>query len=182
MKVYIRKLLLVFHSITRSPGNDYFSVKFELNDGGRAKIRPEIFDIMDGSFLVRWRPFQNYEQVTVNIIDKNGKHVAQSPYVVANIFKEECDCPDDLNQWNSNMNCPATEKQILDDLELFPTIDIESLSDLAFKRHPQWSLVHYSLIDNKVYFTAFSTQTDNWISFYTVVPMAQHTYMNTVKI
>jgi len=141
-------LELVFHSITRSPGTDYFSVNF---DGGRVRIKPEIFDLKDGSFLVRYRPFQSYEQITINVIDKSGKHIAQSPYVVSNVLKDECDCPDGLNQWNVNMNCPTAEKQILDDLELFQTIDIAALGNRAFKRHPQWSLVHYSLIDNKVY-------------------------------
>ena len=150
-KLYVINLLLVFRSITRSPGIDYFSVNFDLNDGGRARIRPEIFDLKDGSFLVRHRPFQSYEQVMINVIDKSGKHIAQSPYVVSNVLKEECNCPNDLNQWNANLKCPTVEKQISDDLELFQTIDIATLADRAFERHPQWSLVHYSLIDNKVY-------------------------------
>jgi len=145
------KLISLFHSITRSPGTDYFSVNFDPSDGGRARIRPEIFDLKDGSFLVRYRPFQSYEQMTINVIDKSGNHIAQSPYVVSSVLKEECNCPDDLNQWNANMNCPTAEKQVSDDLKLFQTINIATMGDRAFERHLQWSLVHYSLIDNKVY-------------------------------
>jgi len=138
------------HSYTTSPGSDYFKVKIEQSDGGRARMGPQIYDLKDGSFLVRYRPYKSYEQIRISITDRNGKHISQSPYKVSNVFTDECNCPSSLDEWSGSMYCPPTEKQIKDDLELFPYIDITTLANRAFERHPSWSLVHYSLIDNKV--------------------------------
>lgn len=139
------------HSYTRSPGSDYFTVAIELDGGGRARMGPQIYDLQDGSFLVRYRPYKSYEQIKISITDRSGKHIAQSPYQVSNVFTDECNCPSSLDEWHANMHCSPMEKQIMDDLELFPYINTYTLGDRAFERHPQWSLVHYSLIDNKVY-------------------------------
>lgn len=137
-------------SYTTSPGSDYFTVKIEQSDGGRARMGPQIYDLKDGTFLVRYRPYKSYEQIRISITDKSGKHIAQSPYQISNVFSDECDCPSSLDEWYENMHCSPIEKQIRDDFELFPYIDTNTLGDRAFERHPLWSLVHYSLIDNKV--------------------------------
>lgn len=152
-------LHLICRSYTRSPGNDYFTVTIELGDGGRARMSPQMYDLQDGSFLVRYRPYKSYEQVRITITDRSGKHIDQSPYQVSSVFTDECDCPSSLDEWYVNMHCAPLEKQIKDDLELFPYINIYTLADRAFERHPLWSLVHYSLIDNKVYLLQQAVQT-----------------------
>ena len=144
-------LLILCNSYTRSPGSEYFRITIEQGGGGRARMAPQVYDLQDGSFLVRYRPYKSYEKIKITVTDRSGKHIAQSPYQVSNVFTDECNCPSDLDEWFNSMHCAPMEKQIKDDLELFPYINIYTLADRAFERHPSWSLVHYSLIDNEVY-------------------------------
>lgn len=69
----------LFCSFTHSLGEKAFEVKVTQEDGSRARIYAQVLDLQDGSYVVRFRPFETYSSLRINLLhDQN--HVAKSPY------------------------------------------------------------------------------------------------------
>ena len=74
-----------FCSITESPGEDAFQVKITSSVSGRLRAWVQKLDRHDGSFIIRYRMFASYPDLTIEITHK-GKHVANSPYRLQGLF------------------------------------------------------------------------------------------------
>ena len=69
------------------------------------------------------------------------------------IYQETCNCPSSLEDWLEAMQCPASYRQIKQDLSIFRSVDMEKVSRQAVDRFNQrgsHSLCHYVIKDNKV--------------------------------
>lgn len=71
-------LSFFFVSLTDSPGQATFDVKIT-SSSGRVRAWVQKLDRKDGSFIVRYRLFASYPDLTIEITHK-GKNVANSPY------------------------------------------------------------------------------------------------------
>lgn len=73
-------LSFFFVSLTDSPGQATFDVKIT-SSSGRVRAWVQKLDRKDGSFIVRYRMFASYPDLTIEITHK-GKNVANSPYKI----------------------------------------------------------------------------------------------------
>lgn len=78
------------------------------------------------------------------------------------IYHEYCDCPEvDPSIWQSTMQCPADEPQILDDFKSFPKVDLKRLrQEVPHRFSNRGGLIHYAIINNKVYRRTLGKYTD----------------------
>lgn len=78
------------------------------------------------------------------------------------VYHEYCDCPEiDASVWQSVMQCPAEEPQILADFKTFPTVDLQRLRQEVPQRFSnRGGLIHYAIINNQVYRRTLGKYTD----------------------
>ncbi len=78
------------------------------------------------------------------------------------VYHEYCDCPQlDASVWQSIMQCPAEEPQILADFKSFPTVDLERLRKEVPQRFVnRGGLIHYAIINNQLYRRTLGKYTD----------------------
>ena len=78
-------LMSVCFSFTESLGNNVFTVQVnEAASGVRTRTHIQVLDRHDGSYLVRYKLWQGYHSVVINV-QYNGQHVAASPYTLSGI-------------------------------------------------------------------------------------------------
>ena len=87
------------------------------------KIRTNLLDLKDGSYIFRYKLYENCDKLIINIL-YNDKHVAESPYQYNSVAAEDCKCPvygidDFLKFWQ----CGTVPEQIKKDFSVFKTID-----------------------------------------------------------
>lgn len=75
---------------------------------------------------------------------------------------EYCDCPEpDASVWQSVMQCPGDDRQILADFKSFPTIDLQHLrQEVPHRFSNRGGLIHYAIINNHVYRRTLGKYTD----------------------
>lgn len=78
------------------------------------------------------------------------------------VYHEYCDCPEvDSSIWQSTMQCPADEPQILDDFKSFPKVDLKRLrQEVPHRFSNRGGLIHYAIVNNKVYRRTLGKYTD----------------------
>ncbi|XP_048728730.2 protein O-glucosyltransferase 2-like [Ostrea edulis] len=143
-------------NFTHSLGEKAFEVKVTQEDGSRARIYAQVLDLQDGSYVVRFRPFETYSSLRINLLhDQN--HVAKSPYYLKGmVYHEDCYCPmSNIEKWYTTHECPDTYEQIDRDLSIFKKkLNLKKVASEAISRFNQkgmHSLTHYRIINNKVY-------------------------------
>ena len=111
----------------------------------------EKYSLGGGLIAYVCRFYSDHLALTLSITH-NGKHVAQSPYQLRNVFSDFCNCPyRTAEQWLSDFECPKSDPQIVADLEPFKLgINVSELSQRGAKEYEGWSYIHYSIIGNKV--------------------------------
>jgi len=63
-------------------GDDAFSANlFKSSDNGRTYAWMQVLDRHDGSYIVRYKMMQSYEDLKIEVLHK-GAHVANSPYLL----------------------------------------------------------------------------------------------------
>ncbi|XP_070828061.1 protein O-glucosyltransferase 3 [Chaetodon trifascialis] len=152
-------------NLTMSPGMDTFKVKISpLDKKEHIRIHvPPPLDRRDGSFLVRYRLYGTVLRgLKVEVLHQDAA-VAKSPYTIQGpVYHEYCDCPDtDASAWQSVMQCPAEEPQILADFKSFPTVDLERLrQEVPHRFVNRGGLIHYAIINNQLYRRTLGKYTD----------------------
>ncbi|XP_015760423.1 PREDICTED: KDEL motif-containing protein 1-like [Acropora digitifera] len=140
-------------NVTESPGEDAFLVRISTSSSARVRAWVQKLDRHDGSFIVRYRMFESYRDLTIEILHE-GQHVAKSPYTLqGGVYHETCFCPESNTEiWEKAMKCPLQIPQIMKDLAPFGNIHLKELAKEAVKRFgTNHALCHYSVINNKVY-------------------------------
>ncbi|XP_053175285.1 protein O-glucosyltransferase 3 [Scomber japonicus] len=152
-------------NLTLSPGKDTFKVKISSQDKNehlRVHVPPPL-DRGDGSFLVRYRLYGTaLRGLTVQVLHQDAA-VAKSPYTVPGpVYHEYCDCPEaDASVWQSVMQCPAEEPQMLADFKSFPAVDLQQLRQEVPPRFAnRGGIIHYAIIDNQLYRRTLGKYTD----------------------
>ncbi|KAM4553190.1 protein O-glucosyltransferase 3 [Fundulus diaphanus] len=152
-------------NLTLSPGKETFKVKISpLNKEEYIRVHtPPPLDRGDGSFLMRYRLYGSaITGLKVEILYQDVA-VAKSPYIIQGpVYHEYCDCPEsDASVWQRVLQCPAKEPQILADFKSFPTIDLQHLRrEVPLRFSNRGGLIHYAIIDNKVYRRTLGKYTD----------------------
>ena len=78
-------MVFICSSFTESLGNNVFTVQVNVAANGvRTRTTIEVLDRHDGSYLVRYKLWQGYHGVVINVL-YNGQHVAASPYALSGI-------------------------------------------------------------------------------------------------
>ncbi|XP_053482642.1 protein O-glucosyltransferase 2 [Ictalurus furcatus] len=140
-------------NFTTSPGANTFEVKITSLSEPFSRIWVQVLDRQDGSFLVRYRMYASYTDLSIQILLKN-KHVAKSPYILKGpVYHESCNCPEPSGAlWEKHMHCPSSFSQIQYDLSFFPKVDLERNAHEIPQRFGQrQSLCHYTIKNNQVY-------------------------------
>ena len=87
--------------------------------------------------------------------------VVYESYTSGLIHHEKCSCPEpDIQKWYSSMGCPASYRQIKQDLSIFKDLNLEDIASETisrFNKRGMHSLCHYRIIDNKVILCQFSS-------------------------
>ena len=73
-----------FSSFAYSPGPNAFQVTIKPTSG-RGRIWTQVLDRNDGTFLVRYRLFQTYPEMRIDVMS-GDRHVGQSPFIVTGNF------------------------------------------------------------------------------------------------
>ncbi|XP_033124676.1 protein O-glucosyltransferase 2-like isoform X2 [Anneissia japonica] len=114
----------------------------------------QMLDRHDGSFIVRYRMFDSYDNMQIEIKSGN-RQVAGSPYALeGSVYDEKCFCPnDDVDAWLESMQCrKEVHPQIEKDLIHFPNINLKNLAEQVVSRYAaHHSLSHYTIINNRIY-------------------------------
>lgn len=77
------------------------------------------------------------------------------------MYHEDCDCPySDSSDWLAVMKCPSKDPQIQQDFSSFPSIDLQSVRQEVPKRFYNRGVIHYSIIDNRLYRRTLGKYTD----------------------
>ncbi|XP_026168062.1 protein O-glucosyltransferase 3 [Mastacembelus armatus] len=152
-------------NLTVSPGNDTFKVKISALDKKeyiRVHVPPPL-DRRDGSFLVRYRLYNTALMGLKLEVLHHDAAVAASPYTIQGpVYHEYCDCPEpDASVWQSTMQCPAEEPQILEDFKSFPTVNLQRLREEVPHRFAnRGGLIHYVITNNQLYRRTLGKYTD----------------------
>ncbi|XP_041375930.1 protein O-glucosyltransferase 2-like [Gigantopelta aegis] len=138
-----------------SVGEKAFSVSTYSSDGSRVRIWTQVLDRHDGSYIVRFRPYETTTSLIIDVL-YGGKHVAKSPYTLKGpVYHEKCSCPQpDIGQFYKQLDCPKSYQQIKQDLGIFKKIDMKKVAKEAVKRFNNagaHSICHYKVINNKIY-------------------------------
>ncbi|XP_058500526.1 protein O-glucosyltransferase 3 [Solea solea] len=170
-------------NLTSSPGQETFKVKISSLDK-KEHIRihvPPPLDRGDGSFLMRYRLYGTaLKGLKVEVLHQDAA-VAGSPYILPGpVYHEYCDCPEpDASLWQSVMQCPAEEPQILADFKAFPSVDLQRLrQEVPLRFSNRGGLVHYAIIDNRLYRRTLGKYTD----FKMFSDEMLHSLMRKVKV
>lgn len=142
-------------NITRSVGDQAFVVTVTQTSGERVRAWVQVLDIQDGSYIVRFRLYQSYPDIIINVKYKD-EHVAKSPYTLSGmLYHEKCNCPvSKIDKWFDIMGCPESYHQINEDLAIFHDVDLDKVAEEAitrFSNRGMHSLSHYRIIENKIY-------------------------------
>ncbi|XP_030588116.1 protein O-glucosyltransferase 3 [Archocentrus centrarchus] len=162
---FIQAVDLKGENLTLSPGKDAFNVKIsslDVNEHIRVHVPPPL-DRGDGSFLVRYRLYSSALTGLHIQVSYGDAAVAKSPYTVQGpVYHEYCDCPEpDASAWQSAMQCPTKERQILADFKSFPAIDLQHLrQEVPHRFSNRGGLIHYTIINNQVYRRTLGKYTD----------------------
>lgn len=141
-------------SISDCPENA-FRVKLQSPHSGRVIHRMVINYLGSGLFLVQYKMFGDFEDVSLTITHDN-RHVSGSPYYLGVLFHNDCACPlVSAEAWLSRHECPEVEEaQIAEDLEPFRSaeegVNITELYQRASVAYSRNSFVHYSVVKGKV--------------------------------
>ncbi|RNA44218.1 KDEL motif-containing, partial [Brachionus plicatilis] len=138
------------------------------------RVRHEILDRHDGVFIVRFRIYQNYQNLVIVVKDKDDNHLDQSPYnLEGDVIQDNCECIEtNISKWYNYMQCNETYSQIYRDLDPFKKIkiDMDKFRNVIIKKFNQrfsQSLCNYVIKNNKVYrkcfgeYVGFSVFADN---------------------
>lgn len=142
-------------NISKSVGEKAFDVSISHAGGSRARAWVQVLDANDGLYIVRYRLYETYSDVTITI--KHGQdHVAKSPYKLSGyVYHEKCDCPvKRIEKWFETLECPESYQQIDKDLSIFKDVDLDKVAEEAiarFSNRGMHSLSHYRIINNKIY-------------------------------
>lgn len=153
---YIQAVNSDGHNLTVSPGKDTFKVKITSLDHTEY-IRIHVaqpLDRGDGSFLVRYRLYVTASKGLKVEVFYGDSHVGKSPYSIQGpVYHEYCDCPEPSGSvWQTALQCPDKEPQILADFKPFPTVDLLRLRQEVPKRFSnRGGLVHYTIVNNQLY-------------------------------
>ena len=102
------------HNFSVSLGN-IFRVSV-WKDGGSTKARAwsDVIDREDGTYLARFRLFEEVDELAVDVNVKNVGHVAGSPYKLQGpLYHEACSCSEpDTTKWAEKMQCKANYTQV----------------------------------------------------------------------
>ncbi|MBN3291499.1 KDEL1 protein, partial [Polypterus senegalus] len=145
------------HNFTSSPGENAFQVKIFAPGEQHSRIWVQALDRKDGSFIVRYRMYASYQKLQIEVKVKDV-HVAKSPYILEGpVYHESCECPESRpSEWLRHMKCPKSIPQILHDLQLFQTVDLDVIAKEIPSRFGQrQSLCHYVIKNNKVYLKTY---------------------------
>ncbi|XP_068459315.1 protein O-glucosyltransferase 3 [Clinocottus analis] len=152
-------------NLTLSPGKDTFQVKIsplDRQEHFRIHVPPPL-DRGDGSFVVRYRLYGTVlNGLKVEVLHQEAA-VAESPYTIPGpIYHEYCDCPEPrASLWQSTMECPAEEPQVVADFKAFPTIDLQRLrQEVPHRFANRGGLIHYAIINNQLYRRTLGKYTD----------------------
>lgn len=142
-------------NVTHSVGDKAFELTVTRSDGLRARVFVQTLDANDGSYIGRFRLYDSYSDLTVNI-KYMDQHVAGSPYKLKGmVYHEGCYCPvARMDKWTEVMGCPKSYSQIEQDMAPFTNISMEKVAREAVSRFNQagmHSLSRYRIINNKVY-------------------------------
>ena len=67
------------------------------------------------------------------------------------VYHELCNCPEpNLDKWLKVMQCPKSYQQIIQDLSIFPEINLPEIKTETLERFKSNSIVHFAVKDNKV--------------------------------
>ncbi|XP_041854104.1 protein O-glucosyltransferase 3 [Melanotaenia boesemani] len=152
-------------NLTMSPGKDTFKVKISpLDKKEHVRIHvPPPMDRGDGSFLMRYRLYGTAQKgLKVEVLHGDAA-VSRSPYNIQGpVYHEYCDCPEpDAVHWQSIMQCPPEEPQILLDFKSFPTVDLQHVRQEVPRRFSnRGGLIHYTIVNNQVYRSTLGKYTD----------------------
>ncbi|XP_046329335.2 protein O-glucosyltransferase 2-like isoform X1 [Haliotis rufescens] len=151
---YIQAVDQFNQNFTESVGSQAFKFDINLSDGSRLRsVRVDVIDRRDGSYIARFRLLKaSVENVIITVL-YDGRQVAASPYkLMGPIYDEHCDCPQpNLQEWFSTMMCPATYKQLQQDLSIFQDpLDFDKVAKEAVERF-SGTFSHYKIIANKIY-------------------------------
>ncbi|XP_065065334.1 protein O-glucosyltransferase 2-like [Rhopilema esculentum] len=138
-------------NLTSSPGKENLKVEYS-SSAGRVRLWPDLLDRNDGSFIVRFRIMNTYNDLKISVKWKD-QHIAKSPYQLkAAIYHEQCNCPEtNIEKWLEDMKCPKSFPEIERGFANFKSINLKRLRMEGFKRYDSGAVCHYSLIDGRLY-------------------------------
>lgn len=134
-------------------------------DNNQCRIQSQVLNRKDGSFLVR---FKVYEETCYGLtynITYGGSIIQRFPFIFGGpIHNEECYSPDsNIDQWLEIFQCKSIPKQIQDDLSRYPSVNFQNIHKKAIKRFNNSmssSVCHYAVKSNQVYRTCYGQHID----------------------
>eukprot|EP00820_Chromera_velia_P001784 Cvel_15470.t1-p1 / transcript=Cvel_15470.t1 / gene=Cvel_15470 / organism=Chromera_velia_CCMP2878 / gene_product=KDEL motif-containing protein 1, putative / transcript_product=KDEL motif-containing protein 1, putative / location=Cvel_scaffold1146:55076-55940(+) / protein_length=288 / sequence_SO=supercontig / SO=protein_coding / is_pseudo=false len=158
--VYIQARDQYGDPIRYSLGKDAFYVRvrmYPIDGSPPLQLKAQLEDRGDGSYGFLFFYNQVPEKYVVEVKLPDGTPVAQSPYTVWYPDFEHCDCPlDTVEEFYKAYRCQEAFPQIVTDFAQHKTIeeeDVHSIPKILTK--DEHCLVHYSIVDGKIYAKAY---------------------------
>ncbi|XP_064393653.1 protein O-glucosyltransferase 2-like isoform X2 [Halichondria panicea] len=138
---------------------DESSLSISIESPQKVRYRTETLNLGDGLLFYQYRIFSETHTLAIHIRHK-GRAIAQSPYQLGPLMHENCACPlRSPVQWLEDFNCPAIQPQIANDLKTFRAkgVNVTEFYDTATEMFSRSSMVHYSIVDGKLYARTFGS-------------------------
>lgn len=155
---YIHAVDLAGREFNTSLPNRYDVKIHGTADYGSCRTAVNQINRKDGSVIVRYKIVGVCVNVQIHI-KYNDEHIASSPYKIdVPIYADNCVCPQKLNDWLENLNCPKRENQIEKDLTPFQKVNFTNIRHKILQKYDSpgsISLCNYVVKDNEIFRKCF---------------------------
>lgn len=145
--------------VTKSLGKHFITVNvvLELQNGRKSTVRVKEYDRGDGTYTFQYFFNTPAKAMTVTVRQTaTNEHVGSSPYTIREtIITETCDCPRPVTTFQSDFGCRASDPAGQIDVDMAKFGDGVTRKDFEHALEKLdtngSSVVHFSIIDNKIY-------------------------------
>nr|CAB3258287.1 KDEL motif-containing protein 1 [Phallusia mammillata] len=146
--------------IKKDLGDDAFKLSLSSPSGQRVRAWAQVLNRLNGSYVARFRLYDFSGELTISLTHK-GKHVANSPYHLKEVYGNDCFCPTNQKKWFKALECPKSFQQIEDDFQIHDKIEVSTLREKMLERFGKHhSFCNYVIKNNEVFRECHGSITD----------------------
>lgn len=117
----------------------------------------------DGSYIVRYKLYNSCDNLKIDLRFENMPIQGFPKSFNEVVYSDDCNCPQDLDNWLSDMKCQENYTQISSDLKLFSKVNFTKIHKKILQKftgHGSISLCHYIIKNNEIFRKCYGEYVD----------------------